>query len=173
MIIYTSGTTGKPKGAVHTHCGFPIKAAQDMAHGLDLKVTDTLYWVTDMGWMMGPWEVFGATLLGATMLFYDGAPDYPTPNRLWSLVAHHSVTTLGVSPTLVRSLMRHGDEPARGLDLSSLRILGSTGEPWNPEPWRWLFETIGKKRLPIINYSGGTEISGRSEERRVGKECRL
>ena len=160
MIIYTSGTTGKPKGAIHTHCGFPIKAAQDMAHGLDLKETDTLYWVTDMGWMMGPWEVFGSTLLGATMLFYDGALDYPGPDRLWSLVERHAVTILGVSPTLVRALMRHGDQPVKNHDLSMLRILGSTGEPWNPEPWRWLFETAGKKRLPIINYSGGTEISG-------------
>jgi acetyl-CoA synthetase len=160
MIIYTSGTTGRPKGALHTHCGFPIKAAQDMAHGLDLKESDTIYWVTDMGWMMGPWEVFGAALLGATMLFYDGALDYPGPDRLWSLAEDHGVTVLGVSPTLVRSLMRHGDEPLESHDLSSLRILGSTGEPWNPEPWRWFFEKIGKTRLPIINYSGGTEVSG-------------
>ncbi|HXV84309.1 MAG TPA: AMP-binding protein [Candidatus Binatia bacterium] len=160
MIIYTSGTTGKPKGAVHTHCGFPVKAAQDMVHGLDLHDSDTLYWVTDMGWMMGPWEVFGTAVLGATMLFYDGALDYPGPDRLWSLVERHGVTILGVSPTLVRALMRHGDQPVESHDLSSLRILASTGEPWNPEPWRWLFEKIGKKRLPIINYSGGTEISG-------------
>lgn len=159
MIIYTSGTTGKPKGAVHTHCGFPIKAAQDIAHGLDLGTSDTLYWVTDMGWMMGPWEVFGTTLLGATMFFYDGAIDYPAPDRLWSMVERHGVTIFGVSPTLVRGLIRHGDEWLKG-DLSSLRILGSTGEPWNPEPWRWLFEKVGKKRLPIINYSGGTEVSG-------------
>jgi acetyl-CoA synthetase len=160
MIIYTSGTTGKPKGAVHTHCGFPVKAAQDMVHGLDVHESDTLYWVTDMGWMMGPWEVFGSTVLGTTMLFYDGALDYPSPDRLWSLVERHGVTILGISPTLVRSLMRHGDEPVKCHNLSSLRILGSTGEPWNPEPWRWLFETVGKKRLPIINYSGGTEVSG-------------
>jgi acetyl-CoA synthetase len=160
MIIYTSGTTGKPKGALHAHCGFPIKAAQDMAHGLDLQELDTLYWVTDMGWMMGPWEVFGASLLGSTMLFYDGALDYPAPDRLWSLVERHEVTILGVSPTLVRALMRHGDEPVKRHDLSQLRILGSTGEPWNPEPWRWLFEVVGNKRVPIINYSGGTEISG-------------
>ncbi len=160
MIIYTSGTTGKPKGALHVHCGFPIKAAQDMAHGLDLQSSDTLFWVTDMGWMMGPWEVFGAALIGATAVFYEGAIDYPSPARLWSLVKNHGVTVLGVSPTLVRALMRHGDQWLKGDDLSSLRILGSTGEPWNPDPWRWLFEKVGQKRLPIINYSGGTEISG-------------
>ena len=160
MIIYTSGTTGRPKGALHSHCGFPIKAAQDMAHGLDLRDSDTLYWVTDMGWMMGPWEVFGAALLGATVLFYDGALDYPGPDRLWSLAERHSVTILGVSPTLIRSLMGHGDRPVESHDLSKLRILGSTGEPWNPAPWNWFFEKTGKKRLPIINYSGGTEISG-------------
>ncbi len=160
MIIYTSGTTGKPKGAVHTHCGFPIKAAQDMAHGLDLRETDLLYWITDMGWMMGPWEVFGTLILGSSMFFYDGAPDYPGPDRLWALVERHRITALGVSPTLIRALMKHGDDPVKAHDLSSLRILGSTGEPWNPEPWLWLFHTVGKGKVPIINYSGGTEISG-------------
>ena len=160
MIIYTSGTTGRPKGAVHTHCGFPIKAAQDMAHAFDVHAGETMYWVSDMGWMMGPWEVFGMTLLGGTMVLYDGALDYPGPDRLWALVESHGVNILGVSPTLIRSLMRHGDGPARRHDLRSLRILGSTGEPWNPEPWRWLFDVAGGGRLPIINYSGGTEVSG-------------
>lgn len=160
MIIYTSGTTGRPKGALHTHCGFPIKSAQDMAHGLDVQEFDTLYWVTDMGWMMGPWELFGATLLGATMLLYDGALDYPGPDRLWGLVERHGVSILGVSPTLVRTLMRYDDEPVKRHDLSTLRILGSTGEPWNPDPWLWFFKTVGRGRLPIINYSGGTEVSG-------------
>ena len=160
MIIYTSGTTGRPKGAVHTHCGFPLKAAMDMALGLDLRQWDTLYWMTDMGWMMGPWEVFGTLILGATMLFYDGAPDYPDVDRLWALVAGHEVTTLGVSPTLIRALMPYGEEPVHRHDLSCLRIMGSTGEPWNPAPWLWLFQTVGGGRCPIINYSGGTEISG-------------
>jgi len=116
--------------------------------------------VSDMGWMMGPWEVAGMTLLGGTMVLYDGALDYPGPDRLWSLVARHRVNILGVSPTLIRSLMRHGEEPVRTHDLSSLRILGSTGEPWNPDPWRWFFDVVGGGRLPIINYSGGTEVSG-------------
>ena len=160
MIIYTSGTTGKPKGAVHTHCGFPIKSAQDMWQGLDLHADETLFWMTDMGWMMGPWEVFGTLLLGATMMLYDGAPDFPGPDRVWSLVDRHKVTALGVSPTLIRALRRYGDEIVHQHDLSSLRKFASTGEPWNPDPWMWLFQNVGRGKLPIINYSGGTEISG-------------
>jgi acetyl-CoA synthetase len=145
---------------VHTHCGFPVKAAQDLAHCFDVHATDTMFWVSDMGWMMGPWEVLGVTLLGGTIVIFDGALDYPDAGRLWALVERHSVSILGVSPTLVRSLMRHGDAPVRQHDLSSLRILGSTGEPWDPESWRWLFDTAGGGRMPIINYSGGTEVSG-------------
>jgi len=160
MIIYTSGTTGRPKGAVHTHCGFPIKSAQDMWHGLDLHPDETLFWMTDMGWMMGPWEVFGTLILGATMMLYDGAPDFPGPDRVWSLVDRHQVTALGVSPTLIRALRRHGDEIVHQHDLSSFRKFASTGEPWNPDPWMWLFQNVGRGKLPIINYSGGTEISG-------------
>jgi acetyl-CoA synthetase len=160
MIIYTSGTTGRPKGAVHTHCGFPIKSAQDMAHGFDIQPFDTLFWMTDMGWMMGPWEVFGVLLLGATMLLYDGAPDYPNVDRVWSLVERHGVTALGLAPTFIRAILPSGDEPVKRHDLSSLRILGSTGEAWNPEAWLWFFENVGGGKIPIINYSGGTEISG-------------
>ena len=160
MIIYTSGTTGRPKGALHTHCGFPIKSAQDMWHGLDLHPDETLFWMTDMGWMMGPWEVFGTLLLGATMMLYDGAPDFPGLDRVWSLVDRHKVTALGVSPTLIRALRRYGDEIVHRHDVSSLRKFASTGEPWNPDPWMWLFQNVGRGRLPIINYSGGTEISG-------------
>ena len=160
MIIYTSGTTGRPKGALHVHGGFPIKAAVDLAHTFDLQAGDSLFWFTDMGWMMGPWAVAGAPMLGATLFIYEGTPDYPGPDRLWGLVERHRITHLGISPTLVRALMTHGDEPPAAHDLSSLVVLGSTGEPWNTDPWQWLFTEVGGSRLPIVNYSGGTEISG-------------
>ncbi|MBX3046609.1 MAG: AMP-binding protein [Anaerolineales bacterium] len=160
MIIYTSGTTGRPKGALHTHCGFPVKAAQDMAFGTDVRPGHLIYWMTDMGWMMGPWLVFGALLLGATFFLYDGAPDFPQPDRTWEQVASHKITTLGISPTLVRSLIPHGDQLVKLHDLTSLRYFASTGEPWNPDPWLWLFDVVGDGKRPIINYSGGTEISG-------------
>ncbi len=160
MIIYTSGTTGRPKGTVHAHSGFPIKAAQDLACHFDLQPEDTLFWFTDMGWMMGPWEILGALSLGATCLLYEGAPDWPHPGRLWELVERHRVTILGLSPTAVRALMRHGEAPVHQHHLGTLRVLGSTGEPWTPDAYRWYFEQVGQGRCPIINYSGGTEISG-------------
>ena len=160
MIIYTSGTTGRPKGALHTHCGFPVKAAQDMAFGTDVHRGDVIYWMSDMGWMMGPWLVFGSLLLGATMFLYDGAPDFPAPDRLWALAEKYKINQMGVSPTLIRALIPQGEEHFKKHDLSSLKCFASTGEPWNPVPWMWLFENVGGSRIPIINYSGGTEISG-------------
>ena len=160
LLIYTSGTTGRPKAAVHVHGGFPIKGAQDLAHQFDLRPGDTLFWFTDLGWMMGPWAISGALLLGARLVLYEGAPDYPGPDRLWAIVERHKVTHLGLSPTVIRALMAHGEEPVRSHDLGSLRVLGSTGEPWNPEPWWWYFREVGGGRCPIINYSGGTEVSG-------------
>ncbi len=160
MIIYTSGTTGRPKGAVHVHAGFPIKATHDLAYCFDLQADDTLFWLTDLGWMMGPWAIGGGLMLGATLLLFEGTPDYPAPDRLWRLVEEHGVTVLGVAPTAIRSLMAKGPDWARRRDLSSLRILGSTGETWNPGPWRWYFEEVGGGRCPIINYSGGTETGG-------------
>lgn len=159
MIAYTSGTTGKPKGAVHVHGGFLVKIAQEVFHQVDLHPSeDLLFWVTDMGWIMGPWEVVGALAVGGTVLLYEGAPDHPGPERLWRMVERHNISILGVSPTLIRSLIKHGLEPLKSHDLSSIRIIGSTGEPWNPEPYRWCFQHVGGGRAPIINLSGGTEV---------------
>ena len=160
MIIYTSGTTGRPKGTVHVHGGFPVKATQDLAHCFDVGEHDRLLWFTDIGWMMGPWAICGTLTLGATLVLFEGVPDHPGPDRLWAVASHHRVSVLGVAPTVVRSLMRHGDDPVSGHDLSQLRVLGSTGEPWNDEPWLWFQRRVGGGRLPVINYSGGTEISG-------------
>lgn len=160
IILYTSGTTGKPKGIAHTHTSFPIKAAQDMAFGTDVGRGTRICWYTDIGWMMGPWLIYGALINGATICIYDGAPDYPTPDRMWEFCAKHKVEVLGISPTLIRALSNSGDDLPKKHDLSSLRAFASTGEPWNPAPWWWLFEKVGNSKLPIINYSGGTEIAG-------------
>ena len=160
MIIYTSGTSGRPKGAVHVHGGFPVKAAQDMAHCFDLQEGDVFFWFSDIGWMMGPWLLAGGLMLGATVVVYDGTPDFPDESRVWSMIERHRITHLGISPTAIRGLMRAGEARVRKHDRSSLLVLGSTGEPWNPDPWWWYFRTVGEERCPIINYSGGTEISG-------------
>jgi acetyl-CoA synthetase len=160
MLIYTSGTTGRPKGAVHVHGGFPIKAAEDLAHTFDLRPGDGLFWFTDLGWMMGPWAIAGSLLLGARLVLYEGAPDHPGPDRLWALAARHRVTHLGLSPTVVRALIPHGRDPVAAHDLAGLRVLGSTGEPWDPDSWWWYFREVGGGRLPVVNYSGGTEVSG-------------
>ena len=158
FIAYTSGTTGRPKGAVHVHGGWLVKVAEEAAFQTDCRRDDTLFWFTDMGWIMGPWEVTGALANGATLALYEGAPDHPGPDRLWSYVERHRITILGISPTLVRALMPHGEEPVRSHDLTSLRVLGSTGEPWNEGPWRWYFDVVGGGRCPVINISGGTEV---------------
>lgn len=160
MLIYTSGTTGKPKGTVHTHAGFPLKSAFDAGFGMNIQQNDRLLWVTDMGWMMGPFLLFGSLINGATMVMYEGVPDFPEADRLWNIVDRYEITHLGISPTLIRALMAKGDEWVNKHSLKSLKVFASTGEPWNPDPWMWLFETVGKGKLPICNISGGTEISG-------------
>ena len=158
MIAYTSGTTGKPKGSVHVHGGFLVKIAQEVRYQLDARPGEVLYWVTDMGWIMGPLEMVGGHANGAAVFMFEGAPNYPQPDRLWELCEKHDVTILGISPTLVRALMPAGEEMVRKHDLSKLRILGSTGEPWNPEPYKWFSDVVGGGRIPIMNLSGGTEV---------------
>jgi acetyl-CoA synthetase len=157
LLTYTSGTTGQPKGVVHVQGGFLVSITREVAYQADAKPEDVIHFVTDMGWIMGPWEVVGGNALGCTIVFAEGAPDYPA-DRLWSLVERERVSILGLSPTLVRALIPHGAELVERHDLSSLRVLVTTGEPWNPEPYRWLHERVGGGRCPIINCSGGTEV---------------
>jgi acetyl-CoA synthetase len=155
LLTYTSGTTGKPKGVVHVQGGFLVSIAREAAYQADVHEGDVMLFATDMGWIMGPWTVVGVGALGGTVVFLEGAPDWPTPFRLWETVEQERVTSLGLSPTLVRALIPHGDPTS---DLSSLRTFVTTGEPWNAEPYRWLFETVGGSRVPVINCSGGTEV---------------
>jgi len=172
MLIYTSGTTGRPKGTVHVQGGFPVKATQDLVHCFDVGAHDRVLWYTDLGWMMGPWVISGTLTIGATLVLFEGVPDHPGPDRLWQVCADHGVTVLGLAPTVVRSLMVHGDAPVSSHDLSRLRVLGSSGEPWNVEPWSWFHRTVGGGRCPVINYSGGTEVSGGILQRPVPRDGR-
>ncbi len=158
MLAYTSGTTGAPKAAVHVHGGFMTKIAEEGAVQTDIKPSDTVSWVTDMGWIMGPWLLVGAHANGACVMMYEGAPDFPTPARMWEIVDNNEVTVQGVSPTLIRALMAHGDEHLSTSTRKSLRVLASTGEPWNHAPYTWLHQRVAEGRCPIINLSGGTEV---------------
>ena len=154
LLTYTSGTTGLPKGVVHVQGGFLVSIAREVCYQADAGPDDVIHFATDMGWIMGPWTVVGGGAMGSTLVFAEGAPDWPV-DRLWSTIERERVSILGVSPTLVRALIPHGEPEA---DLSSLRVIVTTGEPWNPEPYRWLFERVGEGRVPIINCSGGTEV---------------
>jgi acetyl-CoA synthetase len=159
-LAYTSGTTGKPKGAVHTHAGFLVKTASEVAYSFDLKPGGVFCWITDMGWIMGPLSIVGTHANGGTLLLYEGSPDVPDRDRLWQLTERHRVTMLGVSPTLIRTLRGQGSDVAARYDLSSVHTIGSTGEPWDPDSYEWLAREVFGGRVPIINFSGGTEVGG-------------
>lgn len=160
LLGYTSGTTGRPKGAVHTHAGFLVKTASEVAYSFDLKPGQVFTWITDMGWVMGPLSIVGTHANGGTLLLYEGSPDAPNHHRVWDLVERHGVAMLGVSPTLIRALRSSGDDTAGGHALSTVRVLGSTGEPWDPQSYVWMARTLFDGRVPVINFSGGTEVGG-------------
>jgi acetyl-CoA synthetase len=160
LLVFTSGTTGKPKGVVHAHLGFSVKIVMDLALVMDFKREDRLLWMSDMGWVVGPLIVYATPIMGGTLVLAEGAPNYPDPDRMWRLVAEHGVTYLGVAPTTIRTFVAQGSEPWKSYDLSRLRIMVSSGEPWTPEAWWWLFERVGGRRVPLLNFSGGTEMMG-------------
>ena len=160
MIIFTSGTTGAPKGIVHSHGGYLVKAGMDWGYGFDIQSDDRLGWIADMGWMLGPLMILGTLQFGATIVWIEGLPNWPDENRLWDIVERNGVTVLGMAPTAARGIRAAMDGAAPKQDISTLRAFTSTGEAWDVPTWQWLFETVGGKRLPILNYTGGTETGG-------------
>jgi acetyl-CoA synthetase len=160
LLAYTSGTTGRPKGAVHTHPGFLVKTASEVAYSFDLSAGGVFCWITDMGWIMGPLSIIGTHANGGTLLLYEGSPDIADLDRLWDLVQRHGVSMLGVSPTLIRTLRTSAPPDTSRFDLSSVHTIGSTGEPWDPDSYEWLAQAVFGGRVPIINFSGGTEVGG-------------
>ncbi|TCK35078.1 acetyl-CoA synthetase [Paraburkholderia sp. BL8N3] len=159
MVIYTSGTTGKPKGAVHTHGGFPLKIAHDAAVHFDVRRGDVFCWPADMGWIAGSLVMSSALMRGATLVCYDGAPDFPDWSRMSRLIERHRITHFGSAPTLIRGLAANAALAAQG-DVSSVRLLITAGEGIDPEHFSWFQKAFGGGRRPVINYTGGTEVSG-------------
>ena len=160
FLIYTSGTTGKPKGTVHSHCGFTIKMAVDMVLCTDFRPTDRVLWMSDMGWVVGPLLIVATTMVGGTFVIAEGAPDYPDESRYWRLIESNGVTILGLAPTIIRGFMQSGGAGVETFGFSNIRLVISTGEPWSPDAWTWLFDKVCRRCTPILNYSGGTEVGG-------------
>ena len=161
FILYTSGSTGKPKGVLHTHAGYLLYALQTMNWVFDIKDEDVFWCTADIGWVTGhSYVIYGPMAAGATSFIFEGTPSYPKPDRLWHIVEKFKVNTFYTAPTLIRSLMREGEEWPKKHDLSSLRLLGTVGEPINPEAWMWYHRVIGREKCPIVDTWWQTETGG-------------
>lgn len=161
FILYTSGSTGKPKGVIHTSAGYLLFVYQTLKWVFDLKDEDVFFCTADIGWVTGhSYVVYGPLALGATTLMFEGVPTYPKPDRFWEIVERYKVTVFYTAPTAIRALMREGEEWVKRRGISSLRLLGSVGEPINPEAWRWYYKHIGQERCPIMDTWWQTETGG-------------
>jgi acetyl-CoA synthetase len=161
FILYTSGSTGKPKGVLHTQAGYLLYTMQTFKWIFDYKEEDTYWCTADIGWVTGhSYIVYGPLAQGATSLMFEGVPNYPKPDRFWEIVEKYQVNIFYTAPTALRSIMREGDEWPNKHDMSSLKVLGSVGEPINPEAWMWYYEVIGKSRCPIVDTWWQTETGG-------------